>query len=98
MEQQAEVIMIDTLDGFVKALHHWHHNKVQVIKHLQSIPEGTEVSKESEEPFVLTGDALKGFVMGLQVALEEIGELPFEAEIDFTSKEPPIKDSAGNTH
>lgn len=95
MEQQAEVIMIDTLDGFVKALHHWHHNKVQVIKHLQSLPEGTEVSEEGEEPFVLTGDALKGFVMGLQAALEEIGELPFEAEVEFTGDAPVIPPNEG---
>jgi hypothetical protein len=96
--KQPEAVMIDTLDGFVRALHHWHYNKVQMLKHMQTIPEGTEVSKDEGEPITLTGDVLKGFILGIEVALEEMGELPFEAEVEFTSEEPIIKDSAGNTH
>jgi hypothetical protein len=95
---QPETVMIDTLDGFVRALHAWHHNKVQMLRHLQAIPDGTEVSKDEGEAFALTGDALKGFVMGLEVALEEMGELPFEAEVDFSQEEPVIQDPAAATH
>jgi hypothetical protein len=93
-----ETVVIETLDGFVKALQHWHHNKVQVLKHIQTIPEGTEVSLDDGEPQILTGDLLKGMIMGLEVALQEMGELPFEAEVEFNSDEPVIQDPAAATH
>lgn len=92
-----ETVMIDSLDQFVRALHNWHHNKVQTLKHLQSIPEGTEVSEDDGTPQVLTGDLLKGFILGLTVALSEMGTLPFEAEVEFTG-ENVIQDPAATTH
>lgn len=98
MTQKPETVVIETLDGFVRALQHWHHNKVQMLKHLQTIPEGTEVTREGHDPLVLTGEALKGFILGLEVALEEVGELPFEAEVEFNSDTPVIKDPTANTH
>jgi hypothetical protein len=97
-----ETVVIDTLDGFVRALHSWHQNKVKMLQHLKTIPEGTEVTDVkddgTEEKFVLEGDVLKGFVIGLTVALEEMGELPFEAEVDFNTDQPIITDPESKVH
>lgn len=85
---QPEIINIDSLDKFVKALQMWHSNKVALVKHMKDIPTGTEVSSDnSPEVFTLEGDMLKGFILGLDVALSELGKLPFEAEVSFTEEE-----------
>lgn len=97
-QQQPETVVIETLDGFVRALQNWHSNKVQLLKHMQQIPEGTEVTRDDGEPQALEGDLLKGFILGLEVALSEMGELPFEAEVDFTEDAKVITDPAGTTH
>lgn len=83
-----KTVMVENLDQFVRVLMAWHANKVAMLRHLQSIPEGTEVSKDDGEPLVLTGDMLKGFQMGLEVALEEMGTLPFEAELEDATEAP----------
>lgn len=83
-----KTVMVEDLDQFVRVLMAWHTNKVAMLRHLQSIPEGTEVSKDDGEPIVLTGDILKGFQMGLEVALEEMGTLPFEAELEDAPEAP----------
>ena len=93
-----ETVMIDSLDQFVKALHQWHATKVQVLKHMQSVPEGTEITEDTGKTYLLEGPYRDGFILGLTVALSEMGELPFEAEVSFTSDEPIITDPAGQSH
>jgi hypothetical protein len=95
---EVETVMIDSLDQFVRALQQWHSNKVQVLKHMQSVPEGTEVSDNTGKTYLLEGAYRDGFILGLTVALSEMGELPFEAEVSFTSDSPIITDSAGQSH
>lgn len=92
---EPEAIMIESLDDFVRALHQWHSNKVQLLKHLMSIPEGTEVTDDDGPKVALDGDLRKGFVLGLKVALAEMGELPFEAEVEFTGDAPVIPPNEG---
>lgn len=81
-----ETVSIDSLDQFVRALHQWHSNKVKVLTHLMTIPEGTEVTDGLEDPKVLQGEFREGFILGLKVALHEMGELPFEAEVEFVDQ------------
>lgn len=78
-----ETVMIESLDQFVKTLSGWHESKVKMLKHLQNIPEGTEVSTGDGKPEPLSGDLRRGFIIGLTVALAELGELPFEAELEI---------------
>lgn len=94
-----EVVNIETLDQFVKALQVWNRNKVQLLKHMMDVPEGTEVTDDSDNStVVLSGEARKGFILGLKVALSELGQLPFEAEVDFNSPDPVIDDAASKVH
>ena len=80
---QPETVSIDTLDQFVRALHAWHSNRVQILQHLTSIPVGTEVSGDDQVNRILEGDFREGFILGLKVALSELGELPFEVEVEY---------------
>lgn len=93
-----ETVMIDNLDQFVKALQYWHTNKVDVLKHMREVPEGTEVSDDDGNKFILTGEYRSGFILGLNVALSEMGELPFEAEVVFTSDDPTTTYPASKSH
>lgn len=98
LEQEPETIVIETLDQFVRALTAWHTNKTNMIKHMVNIPEGTEVTFEDGTTLILSGDALKGFQLGLRFALSEVGELPFAAEIEFTDSAPIITDPEAKVH
>ena len=75
-------IAINDLDQFVKLLSQWHSHKIKIIKHMQEAPETTEVAVGDEKPVPLTGDFRKGFQLGIAVALAEMGELPFVAELE----------------
>jgi hypothetical protein len=86
----AGIVPITDLDSFVRALVHWHTNKVAMLRHLAEIPEGTEMSVGDEAPIVLEGDILAGFKAGLETALIELGELPFS----FTLEDEAAADQA----
>lgn len=75
-------LLVETMDDFVRLLTGWHVNKVALLKHLKEIPEGTEVTLDDEGTRVIAGEYRAGFIMGLHIALHELGTLPFEAEIE----------------
>lgn len=87
-----DTLGITDLDTFVRALLHWHTNKVELLQHMKTIPDGTEVTIEGSEPKMLQGDMLAGFQLGLSLALSELGTLPFAIEVD----EEPTAAPAGN--
>lgn len=74
-------IEIDDLDQFVKILAAWHASKVKMLNHLIQIPEGTEMVSGTSS-VILQGDVLKGFIAGIEVALMELGKLPFTYELE----------------
>ena len=75
-------VEVNDLDHFVKLLSTWHETKTKVIKHLLDIPETAEVSIGDAAPIMITGDFRKGFQLGISLALAELGELPFVAELE----------------
>lgn len=77
--QEAPPVLIEDLDQFVSLLTGWHSNKVAMLEHLLEIPEGTEMQVDGGDSVALTGDILAGFKAGLNVALMELGKLPFES-------------------
>lgn len=83
-----KTVMVDDLDQFVRVLMAWHAKKVATLRHMKDIPDGTEATQDDQEPVILTGDMLKGFRMGLDLALEEMGTLPFEAELEDVPEAP----------
>jgi hypothetical protein len=82
------IVNISDLDTFVRALVHWHTNKIALLKHMLELPEGTEVSNGDGPPVTLTGDVLAAFKAGLQTALIELGELPFTFALEDEDTPP----------
>lgn len=74
-----DTVAIENLDQFVTILARWHAEKVATIKHLLAIPEGSAF-EIGTDTLVLTPDVLAGFKFGLEMALMQLGELPFVAE------------------
>lgn len=82
MTQQTETVMVEDLNTFVSVLTGWHTNKVAALRHMQEIPAGTEIAFDDEDNKILDGELLKGFKMGIELALMELGTLPFFAEAE----------------
>lgn len=75
-----QTVPIETLDQFANLVASWHNNAVATVRHLAQAPEGLEVVIEGDEPFKLEGDTYRGFHLGLELALNFLGRLPFVAE------------------
>lgn len=75
-----DTVEVDNLDHFVTILTDWHTNKVKILQHMVSLPEGTEMESDGGIKLVLSGDVLAGFQAGIGLALMELGTLPFAAE------------------
>lgn len=68
---------ITSIDQAIELVRQWHLERLEVLKHFLDIPEGTEVSMNGEADIPLTGDTLKGFLMGIIVGLDEFSSFPF---------------------
>ena len=88
MNKNPDTIQLDSMEALAMAFAHWHQNKVKVLQHYMSIPEGSEIAFDSEKVIVLSGVSRDGFIAGLQYALMEIGELPFV--LDLEDEEPKL--------
>lgn len=69
--------MIETIDQFAQLIQDWHSNTVATIKHMIDVPDGMEVVIEGEEPFKMEGEIQRGYKLGLNIALNYLGPLPF---------------------
>lgn len=72
---------VSNLDHFVQVLSAWHTKQVQTINHYLTIPVGQAVEVGGEE-FTITPENHKGLLLGLNLALMHMGELPFLAEVE----------------
>ena len=69
-----------TIDQLTQLLVAWYQRQIGLLTHLSNVPEGTEVQvgdAEEAEAFLLEGDVLKGYRLGLNMALSNISSLPF---------------------
>jgi hypothetical protein len=89
MSNSSDTLHVQDIDHFIQLLFAWHQNKIKTLEHMLTIPEGAEVIFNDEGPQALKGDVLKGFVIGLSLALIELSTLPFAAEMDAS---PPALD------
>ena len=79
-DQAPESVNISDMGQFITLMQDWHAKQVATVHHFTEIPPGVEVQVEGEEPFLLEGDTLKGFNLGINMALSYLGELPFYAQ------------------
>lgn len=79
---EPDTLNVTDLDQFVSLLNDWHQRQVATIQHLYEVPEGVEVQEENGTPFKLEGDVRRAFQLGLQMAMEYLGKLPFKPEYE----------------
>ena len=81
-----EAHSVSDLDTFFTLLASWHENRVSMLNHMKSVPEGTEVSvgEDDSPPIILSGEMLAGFQLGIDLSLMELGTLPFYPEPEAT--------------
>jgi ubiquinone biosynthesis protein Coq4 len=84
-QHSAEDNEVTDLNQFITLLASWHSKRVKRLEEILQTPEGTEVSMGDAPPFTLSGDALKGFQIGVSLSLSQLGRLPFEAEFEDPS-------------
>ena len=78
--QKPELIPIQNIDHFIHLIVGWHNNRVAILKHMLSLPAGTQMQINETESVVMDGERLEGFKDGLGLALMELGDLPFVVE------------------
>ena len=87
-ETNSELLAVNDLDHFITLLTDWHNRQVATVKHLQEVPPGITVvigDDSGETKKTMEGEFLEGFQLGLGMALNYLGTLPFMAEyIDDT--------------
>lgn len=88
MNQKPETVLVQSIDQFIQLLSGWHEGKVKTLEHFLTMPEGIEVAFNEEASQILSGDLHKGFLMGLSLALMELGTLPFGVEVDDSPAAP----------
>ena len=79
----ADLVAVNDLDHFITLLTDWHNRQVATVKHLQEVPNGiTMVIGDGDDAAkkTLEGEFLEGFQLGLGLALNYLGTLPFMAE------------------
>jgi hypothetical protein len=88
------IMPIQSLDQFAGLLTAWHAEKVRVLEHMLSIPEGTTMQLDGGPEVPMTAELITGFRAGIQLALMELGTLPFITE--SREAEPATADAAND--
>ena len=78
----------------VEAITAWRNNKVEFLEHFAMIPAGSQVQAQvdgKEALLTIEGDLRTGFVLGLQLAIEQLRGMPIDGllEPDDNTKVPP---------
>lgn len=80
-QENQDTLVIEDMNQFVQLLVAWHSEKVKVLEHMLQVPDGS-VMETNGIKATLTGDLLAGFKAGIELALMELGTLPFAYETD----------------
>ena len=80
-QENQDTLVIEDMNQFVQSLVAWHSEKVKVLEHMMEVPDGSIMETNGIEA-TLTGDMLAGFKAGIELALMELGTLPFAYETE----------------
>lgn len=92
-QAQPDKVEVTTIDQFARYVAAWHQNRVEQIQHMLRIPDGavfTVGDGEEAQEVVLEGDVRMGFMFGIELALMQIRDLPFVAEIEEVPVEATV--------
>ena len=80
-QENQDTLVIKDMNQFVQILVAWHSEKVKVLEHMLQVPDGS-IMETNGIKATLTGDLLAGFKAGIELALMELGTLPFAFETE----------------
>lgn len=92
---QSDIIDIETIEQFAAYVARWHQLKLKSLEHMLAIPEGSEATLNingTETTVKLEGAALEGFKAGVQLAMIDIGNLPFVSSVEGEDETPAAND------
>lgn len=78
--QPESIIEVTNIDHMVRILVEWNKEQVALLRHMIDMPEGTQVDIEKDNSIALTGDVRRAFQLGIQLSIEELGNLPFTVD------------------
>lgn len=93
VQASPEVVPIKDMNQFVQVLVAWHSERCVAVQQLLTVPEDSEFQVGEQPPVVLTPEVLAGFKLGVEMAMMQLGTLPFVAETE-DAPVPPA-DAAG---
>ncbi len=80
-QENQDTLVIEDMNQFVQILVAWHSEKVKVLEHMLQVPDGTVMETNGIDA-TLAEDLLIGFKAGIELALMELGTLPFAYETE----------------
>lgn len=83
-----DTVEINDINTFARAVAHWYNQRVALIKHLLTIPEGTAFEID-DQSIVIEGITRAGFLFGVELAIIQLGNLPFTAEVEANQEQDP---------
>lgn len=92
-ELSPDIVPVNDLDKFVQILTAWHANQCAAVQHMLTIPDGSKFEigeDEAKQEVTLTGDVLVAFKLGVEMAMMQLGTLPFVAEMDDEETVPEV--------
>ena len=88
-----DTLPVEDLDAFVRHLVAWHNHQVAAVQHLTQLPEGStfQIGDGPEaEQLVMESKVLAGFKFGVEMALMQLGKLPFLVEVEPEAEDAPV--------
>ena len=82
------IIPVENIHEFVHFLNGWHSERVRQLRHMVTMPEGItmvtggEGTDQPEASVIMEGEMLAGFKAGIELALMQLGTLPFSVELE----------------
>lgn len=89
-----QVVMVDDINTFVDTLVGWHAKKVQILAHVREVPVDTVMQIKEGAEITLTEENRAAFQAGIDLALMELGTLPFVAVEEPAEAEPEAANDA----
>jgi len=84
-EAQSGIIEVGSIEEFAHYLTGWHSTKVAELRHMLDMPSGVEMIIEEggvEKTVLMEGPMLAGFKAGVELALMQLGTLPFGVDLE----------------
>lgn len=92
---ESEIVEMTDLDQFVQTLTAWHQAQCAKVQHMLKLPLGATFDIEGKR-VVLRGKAMDAFKLGVEMALMQLGTLPFLVEMEESPEAKPAQKAAND--